>query len=141
MIASQFQAARLDKAQEQRLQAMEAALGCRLVAFKQVAKLAQLSLEQYNRLQTIEQELGVSLVAYEPTELIRSARPSEEQMKRLEALERELGFILLAFERVRTAPTASIQKEPNLASLSDTQLTDLHQLEDEMEVVLMAYKN
>ncbi len=55
---------KLDKSGMTRLQSLEKELGCCLVAFEPVPKLARISADQLRKLQSAEKELEAVILAY-----------------------------------------------------------------------------
>lgn len=142
MFEPRLSVANLEAAQRKALQDLEEAFGCRIVAYRQEAQLAQLSSDGYGQVQKLEHQLGVSLVAYEPTTRIKVAKPSRSELTRLHETERELGFILVAYvlERVTSPPAPIDYGDDALAKLSDEQYEQLHVIEENTGLVLMAYQ-
>jgi hypothetical protein len=143
MDMSEMKAARLDRAREKQVEELQRELGCRIVAFDPPSELAHLSPDQCRRLEGVEKELGVSLVAYEATARLRLANPPEARVRELRELEKKLGYVLVAYEPVRPVPKSlepMIQQIGPSAQLSDAQYARLQQVEDEVGVVLLAFK-
>jgi hypothetical protein len=110
----EIRTAALNGAQFQRLAAMEARLGARLVALQEVEELAPLAEDQAERISWCEGECGVILLAYKKNEgaedvagdvgwnvapALTLASLEQDQERDLRALERELGVIVLAYRR------------------------------------------
>lgn len=136
-------AADLTIAQDQLLRNLESAFGCRIIAYRQEARLAELSPQGYAQLHKLELELGISLVAFEPSVRFTVAQLSRQQMERLSAVERELGLVLVAHAQERASPVAApppTDGAHELANLTEEQFAHLHSIEEQTGLVLMAYQ-
>lgn len=132
--------AKLSKLQAEKIKKLEDEFACTIVALEQVSQLAKLTPEQYSRVQSIENEIGVSLVAYEPASRIQLAKLSPRQVSQMKEMEKSFGYMLKAYETVYSDPSQKSLQEVPQAALTNAQHARLQELEDESELVLMAYR-
>jgi hypothetical protein len=139
-----LQYAVLKPPQENRIRALESELGCRIIALQESRPPADLTVSQLSLLQLIEKAMDVALVAYSPARSLRVVAPSPEHLARLRELERETGYVLVAHAPEQNSPDVqafSPGPEYEEAPLSEEQFSRLQTTEDEMNLVLMAYKH
>lgn len=139
MNLSELKKLKLDKVRAEKIKKLEADFGCSIVAVEQ-GNLAKLSPEQHSRVQSIENEMGVSLVAYEPITSFRLAKLSAKETGQLKEMEKTFGHLLKAYDMVYSGQVQKTLDQLPQMALTETQAARLQKLEEESDLILVAYK-